>query len=101
MTRPATRDLSAHEEAYVSWRKKVLERMQPKRAPAVPPHPFGTKHPSLEERYFEVYNPPNSPSSMWRESLSQILLRKASGRRMELDVLALAAGFGRVAQPAD
>ncbi|KAK7468247.1 hypothetical protein VKT23_002756 [Stygiomarasmius scandens] len=54
----------ANDKVYAFWREKVRdrlkdERMKDKLAPMVPPHPFGTKRPSLEQRYYEVFNQPN------------------------------------------
>ena len=50
--------------AYDFWRDKVRERITypavaEKLAPTVPPHPYGVKRLSLEQRYFEVYNQKN------------------------------------------
>jgi hypothetical protein len=54
----------ANDEVYRFWQRKVGERledeeMRRKLAPEVAPHPFGVKRPSLEQRYYEVYNQPN------------------------------------------
>lgn len=100
-----TRDLAANEIAYAFWRKKALERikdpeMQRKLAPAVPPHPFGTKRPSLEEQYFEVYNQPNVTLVDLQENpiveITPKGVRTQDGVEHELDVLALATGFDAV-----
>jgi cation diffusion facilitator CzcD-associated flavoprotein CzcO len=57
-------DENANTEAYEFWCKKVRARlhnpeMQEKLAPLIPPHAFGTKRPSLELNYYEVFNQPN------------------------------------------
>jgi|TARA_R100001244_G_scaffold131592_1_gene105054 cation diffusion facilitator CzcD-associated flavoprotein CzcO len=50
----------ANRYAYDFWRDKVRERivdpaLAEKLAPAEPPHPFGTKRPSLEQNYYEIF----------------------------------------------
>ena len=50
----------ANRQAYAFWRDKVRERivdpaLAEKLAPAEPPHPFGTKRPSLEQNYYEIF----------------------------------------------
>ena len=57
-------NLEANREAYNFWAKKVRARIQDPRkrdllAPLEPPHPFGTKRPSLEQDYFDMFNKPN------------------------------------------
>jgi hypothetical protein len=54
----------ANLDAYEFWCKKVRARlhshlMQDKLAPIKPPHAFGTKRPSLEVSYYEVFNQAN------------------------------------------
>lgn len=54
----------ANRYAYEFWRKKVLARiidpvLAEKLAPAEPPHPFGTKRPSLEQGYYEIFEQDN------------------------------------------
>ena len=55
-------DERANATAYEFWRDKTRARIDDpavadKLAPAEPPHPFGTKRPSLEQHYFEVVQP--------------------------------------------
>ena len=50
--------------AYDFWRDRTRERIHDpaiaeKLAPTDPPHPFGTKRPSLEQWYYEVFNQDN------------------------------------------
>ena len=50
----------ANRHAYEFWRDKVRERIcdptiAEKLAPDEPPHPFGTKRPSLEQNYYEIF----------------------------------------------
>ena len=51
-------DDKANDEAYNFWRKQVLKRVKdPEKqkivAPEKKPHPWGTKRPSLEQRFYE------------------------------------------------
>lgn len=57
-------DLKANAEAYKFWRSQVLKRIKdPEKqklfAPETPPHPWGTKRPSLEQRFYEVIDQPH------------------------------------------
>lgn len=50
-------DQKANDEAYKFWSQTVLKRLKnPEKqrllAPETPPHPFGTKRNSLEQRVF-------------------------------------------------
>ncbi|KAG6820201.1 hypothetical protein H0H93_004051 [Arthromyces matolae] len=98
-------DEKANAEFYAFWRKKVLERvrepeMQRKLAPEQQPHPFGTKRPSLEQQYFEVFNRPNvSLVDIVENPILEITkdgVRTQDGVVHELDVLVLATGFDAV-----
>lgn len=89
-------------KAYDYWAKRTRERIQDpvKRdllAPLEPPHPFGTKRPSLEQNYFESMDKPNvhivdtkahpivefTPTGVVTED----------GKTFEADIVALATGF--------
>lgn len=94
----------ANDYAYQFWRKKVLERVKDpkvaeKLAPAKAPHPFGTKRPSLEQWYYEIFNQPNvslvdlSESPILRLSERGIVTKDGE---TEFDVIALATGFDAV-----
>lgn len=96
------RDRKANLEAYGFWRDKVRARINDpvKRellAPVKPPHAFGTKRPSLESGYFEVYNQPNvdlidlNTDDIVEVTPDGVLMK--SGRFHELDILVLATGF--------
>lgn len=67
-----------------------------KLAPADPPHPFGTKRPSLEQWYYEVFNQDNVTLVDTRnepiEEITPTGVRTAS-RHCALDLLILATGF--------
>ena len=57
-------DRKSNEAVYAFWRTKVGERIKdPKKrallAPVVPPHVFGGKRPSLEQRFYEVLSQNN------------------------------------------
>lgn len=57
-------DEEANKTFYDFWRTKVHERVKDPEtaellAPATPPHPYGTKRPSLEQNYFDVFNQDN------------------------------------------
>ncbi|THV06410.1 cyclohexanone monooxygenase [Dendrothele bispora CBS 962.96] len=95
----------ANDQVYAFWRDKTRdrlkdERMKEKLAPMVPPHPFGTKRPSLEQRYFEVFNQPNVTLVDLNETpIEQITekgVRCKDGTEHELDILVLATGFDAV-----
>lgn len=53
-------DREANRYAYDFWRDKVRAKiadpgLAEKLAPSEPPHPFGTKRPSLEQGYYEIF----------------------------------------------
>ncbi|RDB15910.1 Baeyer-Villiger monooxygenase [Hypsizygus marmoreus] len=98
-------DERANDELYAFWQKKVKARindpeMQRKLAPIVAPHPFGTKRPCLEQRYYEVYNQPNVTLIDINENpISEITpkgVKTRDGVEHELDILVLATGFDAV-----
>ena len=95
----------ANATAYAFWRDKVRERIQDpavaeKLAPTRAPHPFGVKRPSLEQRYYEVYNQDNVELVDLRETPIQRVSPSGvvteDGREHALDVLVLATGFDAV-----
>jgi cyclohexanone monooxygenase len=94
-------DRNANLLAYEFWRDKTRARihdrtMADKLAPMQPPHPFGTKRPSLEQWYYEVFNQHNVTLVDIREQPIQEItatgVRTAAGLH-ELDILVLATGF--------
>ncbi|KAG6906927.1 hypothetical protein DXG01_011353 [Tephrocybe rancida] len=98
-------DEKANDVAYEFWRKKVLERlrdpeMQRKLAPEKAPHPFGTKRPSLEQTFYEVFNQPNVALVDLKENpiveVTPKGVKTQDGVEHELDVLVLATGFDAV-----
>ena len=94
-------DPQANRLTYAFWRAKVLPRIDDpaiaeKLAPAEPPHPFGTKRPSLEQWYYEVFNQDNVHLVDLREdpieSITATGIRTASADHA-LDVIVMATGF--------
>jgi cation diffusion facilitator CzcD-associated flavoprotein CzcO len=91
----------ANRLAYDFWRDKTRARIRDpaiadKLAPMDPPHPFGSKRPSLEQGYYEVFNQGNVTLVDLRdEPVAEIGAGGIrTGKRLhELDVLVLATGF--------
>ena len=97
-------DQKANDEAYRFWRQYVLTRIKdPKKrellAPEVPPHPWGTKRPSLEQRFYEVVDQPHvdiiDVNKSPIEEVTATGLRTNQGL-VEVDVIILATGFDSV-----
>ncbi len=94
-------DPAANRVAYEFWRDKTRARIRNPAtadllAPMEPPHPFGTKRPSLEQGYYEVFNQRNvTLVDVRAEPIEEITaegVRTARGHHA-LDVLVLATGF--------
>ncbi len=98
------RDEDANLTAYNFWKERTRARIKDpalheKLAPDVPPHPFGTKRPSLEQNYYEVFNQDNVHLVDLKDT--PILEITESGIRtgekhIDLDVIVLATGFDAV-----
>jgi len=94
-------DRKANRLAYEFWREKTRARIKDpvlaeKLAPAEPPHPFGTKRPSLEQRYYEVFNQDNvALADVREEPIEEITPTgvRTGSRHYRLDILVLATGF--------
>ena len=95
----------ANDEAYKFWRDAVRKRIKdPKKkellAPWDPPHPWGTKRPSLEQRFYEVVDQPHV--DIIDINKSPIMGVEEGGIRtqdegvVEVDVIILATGFDSV-----
>jgi len=91
--------------AYDFWRDKVRQRITDpviaeKLAPFAPPHPYGVKRISLEQRYFEVFNQPNVRLVDLRETpierITAAGVMTVDGREHAAEVLILATGFDMV-----
>ncbi|KAB8291076.1 hypothetical protein EYC80_009764 [Monilinia laxa] len=94
-------DQRANDEAYNFWRKSVCKRIpdvkkQKLLAPEIPPHPWGTKRPSLEQNIWEVFSLPHIDIIDVNESpileVTEKGIRTKEGE-VEFDVLILATGF--------
>lgn len=97
-------DIEASRLAYEFWRDKVRERIYDPAvaellAPTEPPYPFGTKRPSLEQDYYDVFNQSNvalvdltaTPISEITEAA--VVTSGPGGDVYPLDLLVLATGF--------
>ena len=101
-------DLLTNEEsnraAYDFWRDKTRARIKDPAiaeilAPAEPIHPYGTKRPSLEQNFFEIFNQPNvSLVDLRKMPIERVTpggIRTTKSRH-DLDVLVLATGFDAI-----
>ena len=94
-------DEAANRTAYNFWRDKTRARVHDQRlaellAPTEPPYPFGTKRPSLEQDYYEVFNQDNvSLVDLRSEPILSVTPTgiQTSAQHYDLDVLVLATGF--------
>lgn len=94
-------NLDSNRLSYDFWRDKTRARIQDESlhetlAPTDPPYPFGTKRPSLEQNFYDIFDQDNvSVVDLKQDPLVQITetgVSTASGH-VELDVLVLATGF--------
>jgi cation diffusion facilitator CzcD-associated flavoprotein CzcO len=101
-------DLLVNEEsnraAYNFWRDKTRARINDPAvaeilAPAEPAHPYGTKRPSLEQNFFEIFNQPNvSLVDLRKTPIERVTpsgIQTAAGEH-DLDILVLATGFDAI-----
>ncbi|KAF8823679.1 hypothetical protein HHX47_DHR9000013 [Lentinula edodes] len=95
-------DQAVNDEAYFFWRNKICERvhdpvMQEKLAPTSPPYPFGSKRPSLEINYYDVFNQPNVDLvDLTQCEISRFTpsgIQTADGVEHTFDIVVLATGF--------
>ncbi|MFC8381718.1 flavin-containing monooxygenase [Nocardia sp. NPDC057272] len=98
-------DLDSNRLFYNFWRDKTRARIKNPDlweilAPTEPPHPFGVKRPSLEQRYYEIFNQDNvHVVDLQANPIVEVTpkgLRTADGTEHELDLLVLATGFDAV-----
>jgi cyclohexanone monooxygenase len=101
-------DLLANEQsnraAYDFWRDKTRARIKDPAvaetlAPTEPFHPYGTKRPSLEQHFYEIFNQPNVSLVDLRKTPIERVTRsgiKTAAGEHDLDVLVLATGFDAV-----
>ena len=94
----------ANRMAYDFWRDKVRARINDPAtaemlAPTEPPHPFGTKRPSLEQWYYDIFNEDHvslvdvKTSPIERITPSGVI---TADSEYEFDVLVMATGFDAV-----
>ncbi|WP_107766960.1 flavin-containing monooxygenase [Nocardioides terrigena] len=90
---------------YDFWRDKTRQRINNKElwedlAPTDPPHPFGVKRPSLEQRYYDIYNQDNVDLVNLRKNPIDHVTAKgivtSDGVEHAFDIIALATGFDAV-----
>jgi cation diffusion facilitator CzcD-associated flavoprotein CzcO len=97
----------ANDRAYEFWAEKTRARINdPKKKNILAPllkdqhHTFGTKRPSLEQRYYEVYNQPNVDVIALKQNPIDTFTEKGikmkDGQELEFDVIILATGFDSV-----
>ena len=92
---------AANLTAYEFWRDKTRARIDDPRvaeilAPTEPPYPFGTKRPSLEQSYYDVFNQPNVELVDLRATRLESITPggvRTTAAEFDLDVLVLATGF--------
>jgi cyclohexanone monooxygenase len=90
--------------AYDFWRDKTRARIKDPAvaeilAPTEPLHPYGTKRPSLEQNFFDIFNQSNVSLVDLRKTPIERVTRsgiKTTAREHDLDVLVLATGFDAV-----
>ena len=91
----------ANRTAYEFWRDRTRERIDDPDvaevlAPTEPPYPFGTKRPSLEQTYYDVFNQPNVEVVDLRATPLEAITPtgvRTTAAEFDLDVLVLATGF--------
>jgi cation diffusion facilitator CzcD-associated flavoprotein CzcO len=90
--------------AYDFWRDKTRARIKDLSlaeilAPTEPIHPYGTKRPSLEQNFFDIFNQSNVSLVDLRKSPIESVTRtgiKTTAGEYELDILVLATGFDAI-----
>ncbi|PKY02694.1 FAD/NAD(P)-binding domain-containing protein [Aspergillus campestris IBT 28561] len=100
-------DLDANHSFYRFWRDQVRQRLTrndsdliENLAPENPPYPFGTKRPSLEQTFYEVFNQDNVELVPLKKTpISRIVpngIELENGITIKVDALILATGFDAV-----
>ena len=94
-------DLESNRLSYNFWRDKTRARIRDSAlheslAPTEPPYPFGTKRPSLEQNFYDIFNQPNVSlvdlkTDPFIEITDTAVVTKSNS--VDLDVLVLATGF--------
>lgn len=92
----------ANRHAYAFWRDKVRARiadpvLAEKLAPSEPPHPFGTKRPSLEQGYYEIFAQNNvALVDLKANPITRVgphAIKTEDGHEVECDLIVFATGF--------
>lgn len=94
-------DERANRFAYDFWRDKVRARIADSTlhevlAPTEPPHPFGTKRPSLEQNYYDIFAQDNvSLVDLKRDPITRVVAAgiKTASALIECDIIVFATGF--------
>ncbi len=94
-------DEAANLTAYEFWRDKTRARIDDPAiadflAPMVPPYPFGTKRPSLEQDYYEAFNQANVTLVDLRSTPIETVTYdgiRTSDNTFDLDLIVFATGF--------
>jgi cation diffusion facilitator CzcD-associated flavoprotein CzcO len=94
-------DETANRTAYDFWRDRTRARIRDPRladvlAPSEPPYPFGTKRPSLEQDYYDVFDQDNvTLVDVTTDPITEITASgvRTSAREHPVDLLVLATGF--------
>jgi cation diffusion facilitator CzcD-associated flavoprotein CzcO len=97
-------DEQSNRAAYDFWRDKTRARIKDPAvaeilAPMEPIHPYGTKRPSLEQNFFDIFNQPNVSLVDLRKTPIDRVTRgglMTTASEYDLDVLVLATGFDAV-----
>ncbi|RDW80447.1 hypothetical protein BP5796_05145 [Coleophoma crateriformis] len=100
-------DKSVNDTAYAFWAEKTRARINdPVKKDILAPllekqhHTFGTKRPSLEQRYYEVYNQDNVDVIPLKETPIDTFTEKGikfkDGKELDFDIIILATGFDSV-----
>ncbi|KAK1233907.1 hypothetical protein PQX77_002913 [Marasmius sp. AFHP31] len=98
-------DAAHSREVYDFWRKKQGMRvvdpvLREKLVPTEPPHHFGNRRPSLEQRYYEAFNHPNVRLVDSKETpiseFTETGIKTEDGKEYMFDVIVLATGFDAI-----
>ena len=97
-------DKNANAIAYDFWRQQTLSRIKDnataeKLAPKIPPHAYGTKRPSLEQNYFEIFNQDNvTLVDVNQDPILEITKTgiKTKDQYYNIDVIIMATGFDAI-----
>ncbi|KAL3427218.1 hypothetical protein PVAG01_00727 [Phlyctema vagabunda] len=100
-------DKQVNDTVYKFWAEKTRARINdPRKKDILAPllenqhHTFGTKRPSLEQRYYEVYNQDNVDVIPLKQNnidaFTETGIRMQDGTQVDVDVIILATGFDSV-----